>query len=151
MLNFNTQKLLCDNVESGIIDLDHHIHINANDVIEKVSYYQFEDNFFLFVIQHWRNLVKVYAVIHLQLLILFKYMFVRWNQFKYILFFNTKTSSYNEQRNLTYRHFVSILFNICSDWNRSLFYRIMPLFKPYKFSYSFQYIPKVPVSREKTH
>jgi len=46
LLNFNTQKLLCDNVESGIIDFDHHIHINANDVIEKVSYYQFEDNFF---------------------------------------------------------------------------------------------------------
>ncbi|CAF4026360.1 unnamed protein product, partial [Rotaria sordida] len=35
LLNFNTQKILCDNVEFGTIDFDHHIHINVDDVIEK--------------------------------------------------------------------------------------------------------------------
>ncbi|CAF2948103.1 unnamed protein product [Rotaria sp. Silwood2] len=45
LLSFNTQKILCDNVEYGTINFDHHIHINANDVIEKVSYYQFKKQF----------------------------------------------------------------------------------------------------------
>lgn len=45
LLNFDTQKIVCENVEFGTIDFDHHIHINANDVIEKVSYYQFETKF----------------------------------------------------------------------------------------------------------
>ncbi|CAF4396510.1 unnamed protein product [Rotaria sp. Silwood2] len=45
LLNFNKQKILCDNVEFGTIDFDHHIHINVDDVIEKVCYYQFETKF----------------------------------------------------------------------------------------------------------
>jgi hypothetical protein len=45
LLNFNEQKLLCENVEFGTIDFDHHIHVNANDIIEKVSYYQSETKF----------------------------------------------------------------------------------------------------------
>jgi len=68
-------------------------------------------------------------------------------------FYYIRTSSYNEQGNLTYTHFVSMSFNICSNWNRSLFYRITPFFNPYKFSYSFQYIPKLKMhfNREKAH
>ncbi len=44
-MNFDTQKLLCDDVEFGTIDFNHHIHIDANDFIEKVSDYQFETKF----------------------------------------------------------------------------------------------------------
>lgn len=42
LLNFDTQKILCDHVEYGTIDFNYHIHINGNDFIEKVSFYQFE-------------------------------------------------------------------------------------------------------------
>jgi hypothetical protein len=45
LLNFDTQKILCDNVEYGTINFEHHIHISASDIIEKVSYYQFENRF----------------------------------------------------------------------------------------------------------
>jgi len=45
LLNFDTQKILCDHVEYGTIDFNHRIHINGNDFIEKVSFYQFQTRF----------------------------------------------------------------------------------------------------------
>jgi hypothetical protein len=39
LLNFNTQKLLCDRVEFGTVGFNHQIHIDANDFVEKVFYY----------------------------------------------------------------------------------------------------------------
>jgi hypothetical protein len=45
LLNFDAQKLLYNDVEFGTIDFNHHTHIDANDFIEKVSYYQFETKF----------------------------------------------------------------------------------------------------------
>ena len=45
LLNFNTKKLSCDHVEFGKIDFNRHVHINADDFIEKVCYYQFGTKF----------------------------------------------------------------------------------------------------------
>lgn len=45
LLNFDTQKIICDNVEFGQIDFDQHVHINAHNVVEKVSYYQSQKSF----------------------------------------------------------------------------------------------------------
>ena len=45
LLNFNTRKILCDHVEFGTINFNYPIHIDANDFIEEVFYYQFETKF----------------------------------------------------------------------------------------------------------
>ena len=56
-LNFNTQKILCDHVEFGTINFNYPIHIDANDFIEEVFYYQFETKF-IFI--HYPTLTQSY-------------------------------------------------------------------------------------------
>ncbi|CAF4688600.1 unnamed protein product [Rotaria socialis] len=45
LLNLNTEKISCDHVEYGNIDFYRYIHIDADNVIEKVCYYEYENKF----------------------------------------------------------------------------------------------------------
>ena len=45
LLNFDAEKIVCDHVEYGTIDFNHHIHISGNDFVEKVSFFQLQTRF----------------------------------------------------------------------------------------------------------